>query len=110
MSALRHSDKNAHRVAESTAYFSTLQEAYEILTDPQERAFYDRHRHQTANGTNAESNVSSAEFDEVLRGHREVPRPSGRGMGVNELMRFFEKRVWDKGGMGDKPGVSRAMG
>jgi DnaJ-class molecular chaperone len=105
-SATRPADKNAHRVAESTAYFSSLQEAYEILIDPQERAFYDRNLHKTATGSNAESNVSSAEFDEVLRGQREVPRPSGRGMGVNELMRFFEKRVWEKGGLGDKPGVS----
>jgi len=28
-------------------------------------------------------------------------------MGVTELMRFFEKRVWEKGGVvGDRPGVS----
>ncbi|KAL7416817.1 hypothetical protein BDY24DRAFT_412304 [Mrakia frigida] len=101
-----HPDKNAHRVSESTAYFSSLQEAYEILSDPQERAFYDRHRHdKTRNSSSAESKVSTAEFEEVLRGARAVPKPDGRGMGVTELMRFFEKRVWEKGGVqGDRAG------
>lgn len=39
-----HPDKNQHRIAEATAYFAQLQKAYEVLSDPQERAWYDRHR------------------------------------------------------------------
>jgi len=41
---LLHPDKNMHRVHEATELFSRIQNAYQILSDPQERAFYDRHR------------------------------------------------------------------
>ncbi|KAI1727556.1 dnaJ domain-containing protein [Ditylenchus destructor] len=39
-----HPDKNQGRVEECNAYFILLQQAYEVLSDPQERAFYDKHR------------------------------------------------------------------
>lgn len=39
-----HPDKNPERLQECTAYFVLLQQAYEVLSDPQQRAFYDRHR------------------------------------------------------------------
>ncbi|KAL3082209.1 hypothetical protein niasHT_037847 [Heterodera trifolii] len=39
-----HPDKNPDRAEECTAYFVLIQQAYEVLLDPQERAFYDRHR------------------------------------------------------------------
>ncbi|KAF7635013.1 hypothetical protein Mgra_00005611 [Meloidogyne graminicola] len=43
--ALRwHPDKNPGREDECAAYFILIQQAYEVLVDPQERAFYDRHR------------------------------------------------------------------
>ncbi|CAK5086095.1 unnamed protein product [Meloidogyne enterolobii] len=43
--ALRwHPDKNPGREEECAAYFILIQQAYEVLVDPQERAFYDRHR------------------------------------------------------------------
>ena len=43
--ALRyHPDKNPDNVEESTRLFREVQQAYEVLSDPQERAWYDRHR------------------------------------------------------------------
>uniref|UniRef100_A0A915DT69 J domain-containing protein n=1 Tax=Ditylenchus dipsaci TaxID=166011 RepID=A0A915DT69_9BILA len=39
-----HPDKNPDRLDECAAYFVILKQAYEVLCDPQERAFYDRHR------------------------------------------------------------------
>jgi DnaJ family protein A protein 5 len=41
---LLHPDKNPHRIAEATELFARIQNAYAVLADPQERAFYDRHR------------------------------------------------------------------
>ncbi|CAG8453653.1 23063_t:CDS:2 [Dentiscutata erythropus] len=39
-----HPDKNHHRVAEATQQFALLQQAYEVLSDPNEREWYDNHR------------------------------------------------------------------
>ncbi|XP_023232548.1 dnaJ homolog subfamily C member 21-like [Centruroides sculpturatus] len=39
-----HPDKNLHQLEDATAQFKLIQQAYEILSDPHERAWYDRHR------------------------------------------------------------------
>jgi DnaJ family protein A protein 5 len=39
-----HPDKNYGNAEESTALFAEVQSAYEVLSDPQERAWYDSHR------------------------------------------------------------------
>ncbi|KAG0226346.1 hypothetical protein BGW42_003681 [Actinomortierella wolfii] len=39
-----HPDKNHHRIEEATKHFAMIAEAYEVLMDPQERAWYDSHR------------------------------------------------------------------
>ncbi|KAF0485589.1 DnaJ-domain-containing protein [Gigaspora margarita] len=39
-----HPDKNHHRVAEATQQFALIQQAYEVLSDPNEREWYDNHR------------------------------------------------------------------
>lgn len=44
------SDKNLENVEEATAQFRLVQQAYEILTDPQERAWYDKHREAILRG------------------------------------------------------------
>ncbi|KAI6242980.1 DnaJ-like protein subfamily C member 21 [Aphelenchoides fujianensis] len=49
-----HPDKNPERKEECTAYFVLLQQAYEVLSDPQERAFYDKHRENIIRGSSAE--------------------------------------------------------
>lgn len=37
-------DKNPDRADEAKAEFQILQQAYEVLSNPQERAWYDKHR------------------------------------------------------------------
>ncbi|KAF3940764.1 hypothetical protein ABW19_dt0207567 [Dactylella cylindrospora] len=41
-----HPDKNVNDVETATRLFSEIQAAYEVLSDPQERAWYDSHRDQ----------------------------------------------------------------
>ncbi|KAK6359229.1 hypothetical protein TWF696_000393 [Orbilia brochopaga] len=41
-----HPDKNVNNVEAATQLFSEVQAAYEVLSDPQERAWYDAHREQ----------------------------------------------------------------
>ena len=39
-----HPDKNLDNAEEAKKQFQVIQAAYEVLSDPQERAWYDRHR------------------------------------------------------------------
>lgn len=52
--ALRwHPDKNPDNIEESRREFIQIQQAFEVLIDPQERAFYDRHRESILRGANS---------------------------------------------------------
>uniref|UniRef100_A0A0R3S2G8 DnaJ homolog subfamily C member 21 n=1 Tax=Elaeophora elaphi TaxID=1147741 RepID=A0A0R3S2G8_9BILA len=45
-----HPDKNPNKVEECTRYFALIQQAYDVLSDPHERAWYDRHRESILKG------------------------------------------------------------
>lgn len=45
-----HPDKNLENIDESTQQFRLVQQAYEVLSDPQERAWYDKHREAILRG------------------------------------------------------------
>jgi len=45
-----HPDKNPNNQEEATAMFKTVREAYETLSDPHERAWYDSHREAILRG------------------------------------------------------------
>jgi len=43
-------DKNPDQTEECTREFHLIQQAYEVLIDPQERAWYDKHREAILKG------------------------------------------------------------
>ncbi|ANB12541.1 Jjj1p [Sugiyamaella lignohabitans] len=49
---LLHPDRNFDRVEEATTKFAKVQAAYDILSDPQERAWYDSHGSEGRPGSN----------------------------------------------------------
>ncbi|KAI8602813.1 DnaJ domain-containing protein, partial [Dissophora ornata] len=72
-----HPDKNHHRVEEATKQFAFIAEAYEVLSDPQERAWYDSHR------------------DAILRGDdKSNQSESSAGTTAADLMKYFSSSVY----------------
>ena len=45
-----HPDKNQHRLEEATEYFKVIQEAYLVLSDENERSWYDAHKEAILSG------------------------------------------------------------
>lgn len=49
-----HPDKNLDDPEAAKSKFQLVQQAYEVLSDPQERAWYDRHREQIIHGSGSD--------------------------------------------------------
>ncbi|MCJ1314281.1 hypothetical protein MMC25_007961 [Agyrium rufum] len=68
-----HPDRNYGNIEHATHQFAEIQSAYEVLADPQERAWYDSHRDAILHGQDGpmqqddEHKVSVTTADEVLR-------------------------------------------
>lgn len=45
-----HPDKNMDRLEEATTRFKRIQQAWEVLSDPQEKSWYDNHRESILRG------------------------------------------------------------
>ncbi|XP_068893389.1 dnaJ homolog subfamily C member 21 [Tenebrio molitor] len=54
-----HPDKNLTNTEFAKEQFQLVQQAYEVLSDPQERAWYDKHREQILRGSDSEFQDSS---------------------------------------------------
>ena len=68
-----HPDRNYGNVEETTKLFAEVQSAYEVLADPQERAWYDSHRSAILRGADEdagehyEHNVPVTTSDDIMR-------------------------------------------
>ncbi|KAJ2883417.1 hypothetical protein H4R27_002784 [Coemansia aciculifera] len=59
-----HPDKNHGNTEEATRVFAEIKEAYETLSDPQERAWYDNHREQILRDDDYAAAAGSAGYDQ----------------------------------------------
>ncbi|KAK6360096.1 hypothetical protein TWF730_006250 [Orbilia blumenaviensis] len=73
-----HPDKNVNNVEAATKLFSEVQAAYEVLSDPQERAWYDSHKDQILREDGDDPSSSSA-----------AARPADVTITTQELLKQF---------------------
>lgn len=83
-----HPDKNPENVEEATEIFASIRAAYEVLSDPQERAWYDSHKEQILNdepiGLN-EDGEFEYEVDATVT-----------GVTTDELLMFFNSSLYTR--------------
>ncbi|KDN53410.1 ChaC-domain-containing protein [Tilletiaria anomala UBC 951] len=86
-----HPDKNPGQEEESNRRFHLIQAAYEVLSDPQERAWYDNHKDDVFEDDDDE-NISDAAFEDLRTGKaaQAAPRASAPGLTIKHLGRFFD--------------------
>lgn len=79
-----HPDKNRDRIEEATILFAEVKAAYEVLSDPQERSWYDSHKNQ----------ILREDFDDGEYGHYD--NDIDVGITVDDLMRFFDPILYTR--------------